>query len=51
MMVLLHPLLQVGNPLYNDYRDNNAVAEYRVEVSSSTPLYITVLYTEYITPP
>ncbi|WIA21324.1 hypothetical protein OEZ85_000552 [Tetradesmus obliquus] len=28
----LEDLLLVGNPLYNDYRDNNAIAEYRVEV-------------------
>lgn len=28
----LDDLLLVGNPLYTDYRDNNAIAEYRVEV-------------------
>jgi hypothetical protein len=28
----LEDLLLVGNPLYNDYRDTNAIAEYRVEV-------------------
>ena len=26
--------LQVGNPLYNEHRDNNTTAEYRVEVGS-----------------
>lgn len=30
----LEDLLLVGNPLYNDYKDNNASAEYRVEVSA-----------------
>lgn len=25
---------QVGNPLYNEHRDNNTMAEYRVEVRS-----------------
>jgi len=28
----LEDLLLVGNPLYNDYKDNNTLAEYRVEV-------------------
>jgi dynein light chain 1 len=28
----LEELLLVGNPLYNDYKDNNALPEYRVEV-------------------
>jgi hypothetical protein len=28
----LEDLLLVGNPLYNDYKDNNALSEYRVEV-------------------
>ena len=31
----LEDLLLVGNPLYNDFRDNNATAEYRVEVRKS----------------
>lgn len=30
----LEELLLVGNPLYTDYRDNNALPEYRVEVSA-----------------
>jgi len=28
----LEDLLLVGNPLYNEYKENNALAEYRVEV-------------------
>lgn len=28
----LEDLLLAGNPLYNDYRDNNATSEYRIEV-------------------
>lgn len=28
----LEELLLIGNPLYNDYKDNNATSEYRVEV-------------------
>jgi dynein light chain 1 len=28
----LEDLLLVGNPLYNDFRDNNATADYRIEV-------------------
>jgi dynein light chain 1 len=28
----LEDLLLVGNPLYNDFKDNNATADYRVEV-------------------
>jgi dynein light chain 1 len=28
----LEDLLLVGNPIYNDYKDNNTLAEYRVEV-------------------
>lgn len=28
----LEELLLVGNPLYNEYRDNNAIPDYRVEV-------------------
>ena len=28
----LEDLLLVGNPLYNEYKDNNALADYRVEV-------------------
>lgn len=28
----LEDLLLVGNPLYNDYKDNNATSEYRIEV-------------------
>ncbi len=31
----LEDLLLVGNPLYNDYRDNNAIPEYRVEVGGA----------------
>jgi hypothetical protein len=27
-------LLLVGNPLYNDYKDQNALSEYRIEVGS-----------------
>lgn len=30
----LEELLLVGNPLYTDYRDSNAIPEYRVEVKS-----------------
>eukprot|EP00775_Hariotina_reticulata_P013112 gene13112-13240_t len=33
----LEDLLLVGNPLYNDYRDNNAIPEYRVEVLKRLP--------------
>lgn len=32
----LEELLLVGNPLYTDYRDNNALPEYRVEVCFRT---------------
>ncbi len=32
----LEDLLLVGNPLYNDYKDNNATSEYRIEVSASS---------------
>lgn len=28
----LEDLLLTGNPLYNDYKDNNATIEYRIEV-------------------
>jgi dynein light chain 1 len=28
---------QVGNPLYNEHRDNNTTAEYRVEVLKRLP--------------
>jgi hypothetical protein len=28
----LEDLLLVGNPLYNDFRDNNATSDYRIEV-------------------
>ncbi len=28
----LEDLLLVGNPLYNDYKDRNDLAEYRIEV-------------------
>jgi len=31
----LEDLLLVGNPLYNDYKDNNALSEYRIEVSAA----------------
>lgn len=31
----LDELLLVGNPLYNDHKDNNTLPEYRVEVSGS----------------
>lgn len=30
----LEDLLLVGNPLYNDYKDNNALADYRIEVGT-----------------
>ncbi|MEW5302398.1 MAG: hypothetical protein WDW38_002446 [Sanguina aurantia] len=33
----LEDLLLVGNPLYNDYKDNNALSEYRVEVIKRLP--------------
>lgn len=33
----LEDLLLVGNPLYNDYKDNNTLAEYRVEVLKRLP--------------
>lgn len=29
----LEDLLLIGNPLYNDYKDNNALSDYRIEVS------------------
>jgi dynein light chain 1 len=29
----LEDLLLAGNPLYNDYKENNATSEYRIEVS------------------
>lgn len=28
----LEDLLLIGNPLYNDYKDNNALSDYRIEV-------------------
>lgn len=31
----LEDLLLVGNPLYNDYKDNNALSEYRIEVRAA----------------
>eukprot|EP00877_Chromochloris_zofingiensis_P002454 jgi/Chrzof1/12209/Cz06g25120.t1 len=33
----LEELLLIGNPLYNDYKDNNATSEYRVEVLKRLP--------------
>lgn len=30
----LEDLLLVGNPLYNDHKDSNTLAEYRVEVGA-----------------
>lgn len=33
----LEDLLLVGNPLYNDYKDNNATSEYRIEVVKRLP--------------
>ncbi|KAJ9528284.1 hypothetical protein QJQ45_014265 [Haematococcus lacustris] len=33
----LEDLLLVGNPLYNDYKDNNALSDYRVEVIKRLP--------------
>ena len=30
----LEDLLLAGNPLYNDYKENNATSEYRIEVKS-----------------
>mmetsp|Transcript_26052 Transcript_26052/g.56876 ORF Transcript_26052/g.56876 Transcript_26052/m.56876 type:complete len:199 (+) Transcript_26052:202-798(+) len=33
----LEDLLLIGNPLYNDYKDNNALSEYRVEVVKRLP--------------
>jgi len=33
----LEDLLLVGNPVYNDYKDNNALNEYRVEVIKRLP--------------
>lgn len=32
----LDELLLVGNPLYNDHKDNNTLPEYRVEVRASS---------------
>jgi hypothetical protein len=32
----LDELLLVGNPLYNDHKDNNTLPEYRVEVSEAS---------------
>lgn len=37
----LEDLLLVGNPLYNEARDSNATAEYRVEVRGSVWLRTT----------
>ena len=31
---LLEDLLLVGNPLYNEWKDNNALPQYRIEVCS-----------------
>lgn len=28
----LEDILLVGNPIYNDYKDQNALSEYRIEV-------------------
>lgn len=33
----LEELLLVGNPLYNDYKDNNSLSDYRVEVIKRLP--------------
>lgn len=33
----LEDLLLVGNPLYNEWKDNNALAQYRVEVLKRVP--------------
>ncbi len=33
----LEDLLLVGNPIYNDYKDNNALSEYRIEVIKRLP--------------
>ncbi|GLC34585.1 Bifunctional NAD(P)H-hydrate repair enzyme [Pleodorina starrii] len=33
----LEDLLLVGNPLYNDYKENNATSEYRIEVVKRLP--------------
>lgn len=33
----LEDLLLVGNPIYNDYKDNNTLADYRVEVRAIGP--------------
>ena len=33
----LEELLLVGNPLYNDYKDNNSLPDYRVEVIKRIP--------------
>ncbi|KAG2500984.1 hypothetical protein HYH03_000806 [Edaphochlamys debaryana] len=33
----LEDLLLAGNPLYNDYKDNNATSEYRIEVVKRLP--------------
>mmetsp|Transcript_22920 Transcript_22920/g.58503 ORF Transcript_22920/g.58503 Transcript_22920/m.58503 type:complete len:197 (-) Transcript_22920:320-910(-) len=33
----LEDVLLVGNPLYNDYKDNNALSEYRIEVIKRLP--------------
>ena len=37
----LEELLLVGNPLYNDHKDNNTLPDYRVEVSTWGPRRLT----------
>jgi dynein light chain 1 len=34
----LEDLLLVGNPLFNEYKDKNAISDYRIEVSHAMPL-------------
>jgi hypothetical protein len=33
----LEELLLIGNPLYNEFKDNNAIPQYRVEVRVNDP--------------
>lgn len=39
----LEDLLLVGNPLYNDYKDNNALSEYRIEVRTKRAAFETCI--------
>ncbi len=39
----LEDLLLVGNPIYNEYKDNNATADYRIEVCGGGKMWAQIL--------